>query len=128
VVTRYESDKNYPAPFVQVENLGQVRVASHRGEAKSVERVASPPQIRAYRVNRARGVAYIVWAEDGVLQLPSERELTTEYALTVTGAKKMRVRLAAVDATTIEESTRDVANGAVVLTLTSRPVLVEPVS
>jgi hypothetical protein len=97
-------------------------------DANSVERVASPPQIRAYQVNRARGIAYIVWAEDGVLQLPAERESTTAYALTITGATKVRVRLAAIDATTIEESTRDVANGAVALTLTSRPVLVEPVS
>jgi len=39
VVTRYESDKNYPAPFVQVENMGQVRVASHRGDAKAAEKI-----------------------------------------------------------------------------------------
>jgi hypothetical protein len=97
-------------------------------DASSVERVASPPQIRAYRVNRVRGVAYIVWAEDSVLQLPAERESTTAYALAVTGATKVRVRLAAVDATTIEESTREVANGAVALTLTSRPVIVETTS
>jgi hypothetical protein len=94
-------------------------------DASSVERVASPPQIRAYRVNRVRGVAYIVWAEDGVLQLPAERESTTAYALAVPGATKVRVRLAAVDSTTVEESTRDTANGAVALTLTSRPVIVD---
>jgi hypothetical protein len=39
VVTRYESDKNYPAPFVQLENVGQVRAASHRGDTKAGERV-----------------------------------------------------------------------------------------
>jgi len=33
VVTRFESDKNYAQPFIQVENLGQVRVCSHLGDA-----------------------------------------------------------------------------------------------
>jgi len=97
-------------------------------DATTVERVASPPQLRVYRVSRARGFAYVVWAEDGVLQTPGETEPAVAYSLAVTGATKVRVRLAAVDSTTIDESTRDTANGAVPLTLTSRPVIVEPSS
>jgi hypothetical protein len=114
------------APRPALANLSLLTVALR--DATAVERVASPPQVRAYRVVRAGGVAYIVWAEDGVLQVPGESEPAVAYSLAVTGSTKVRVRLAAIDSTTIAETTRDTVNGAVSLMLTSRPVIVETVS
>jgi hypothetical protein len=94
-------------------------------DATAVERVPSPPQIRAYRVTRAQGVTYVVWAEDGTLQLPGETEATSAYALTVAGATRVQVRVSALDTTTIATSTVDAPNGVVALTLSSRPVIVD---
>jgi len=94
-------------------------------DASAVERVASPPQIHAYRVTRARGTAYVVWTEDALLQLPGEAEPTVAYSLTVDGAATARVRLSALDTTDVVTSNVDAANGVVALTLSSRPVIVD---
>jgi hypothetical protein len=103
-------------------------VADVLRDARAVERLPSSPQVRAYRVDGSEGTRYVVWAEDGELQRPDEHEPTTVHRLSTDGATKVRVRLSALDSTTIETSTVGAPGGAVTLTLTSRPVVVDGVS
>jgi hypothetical protein len=95
------------------------------GDALGVERLPSPASVRAYRVDRAAGAAFVVWSEDGELQTPGEPEPEVTYQLPIEGTTKVRLRTSAVASTTIETRDVEAPGGLVTLTLTSRPLVVD---
>ena len=85
--------------------------------------------VRGYRFERAGAPLWVLWAEDGVIQLPGVEEPTTELVLTPpTPTERLCVTEAvtAWSAPAAERECFDLVGGQLVRDLTSVPVFIEP--
>ncbi|MCB9766029.1 MAG: transposase [Alphaproteobacteria bacterium] len=90
----------------------------------TVERIGGTTGLRGYRLERDARTLWVVWSEDGVLQLPGEAE-STETLLLETDAASVTVTVTPTTDGGWASETVAAVDGEVTLTLGEAPVFVE---
>ncbi|MCB9766037.1 MAG: hypothetical protein H6739_40050 [Alphaproteobacteria bacterium] len=90
----------------------------------TVERIGGTTGLRGYRLERGARTLWVVWSEDGVLQLPGEAESTETLRLETDAAAVMVTVTPTTDGGWASE-TVEAVNGEVELTIGEAPVFVE---